>query len=276
MPREIDRLDVMIAYSCNLSCRGCISVSDRPRDGVASLEDIQSWLTHWSGLITPAVTTLFGGEPCLHPRLMDICRAIRQHWPHTVIRLITNGYLLDRFDPAGWFEHAPFEMQISIHRSDHESLINGHIRQILAQHRDWTVARQPQSLHEQLSWSRPGMRIYKSIFGEFVVPFRENGQDIHPWHSRPEAAHAICGAPNTPVLYKGMLYKCPAVANVIDLTGKNWFDYEACAGESGLEEFVARIGRPERVCGQCPERHQAHVVNHLDKNNVIVKQKITD
>lgn len=276
MPQHIDRLDVMIAYSCNLSCAGCISVSDRAREGIASLEEITQWLTYWSALVEPNVTTLFGGEPCLHPRLPEICGLIRQYWPNTVIRLITNGYLLDNFDPAHWFEYGPFEMQVSMHRKDHEHKINQAIRRILQQHTDWQVAQNPRSSHEQLSWSRPGMRIYKSIFAEFVVPFRVNGDQIEPWQSRPEQAHAACGAPNTPVLYKGSLYKCPAVANVMDLTGKNWFNYKPCTDQAGLEDFVADIGRPESVCAQCPERHQAHIIDHMDKNNVIVKQKITN
>ena len=99
MIRNIPRLDVMIAYSCNISCVGCISLSDFKRDGVAPYADIESWILHWHTLVTPKVVTLFGGEPCLHPRLPAICALVRQHWPNAVIRLITNGYLLNNFCP---------------------------------------------------------------------------------------------------------------------------------------------------------------------------------
>lgn len=276
MARTIDRLDVMIAYSCNLSCAGCISVSDRPREGIAPAADVEQWLAHWSPLITPAVTTLFGGEPCLHPRLVDICAMIRQAWPDTVIRLITNGYLLDNFDSESWFGFGAFEMQVSIHRQDHAARINSAMARILKHRQDWRVAREPQSAHEQLSWTSGDVRIYKSVFKDFVVPYKSVGETIEPWHSDPAQAHAICGAPNTPVLYKGQLYKCPAVANVMDLTGENWFGYEPCADAVKLDQFVAGIGRPEPVCAQCPNWNQAVVIDHFDRNNVIVKQKITD
>ena len=110
----LSRLDLMIAYSCNLSCTGCISLSDRQRDGIAPYSEIQDWLRTWGQKINPSVLTIFGGEPCLHPDLLDICRLAQLTWPTSTIRLITNGYLLDNFDSAAWFEFTNFEMQISI------------------------------------------------------------------------------------------------------------------------------------------------------------------
>lgn len=275
MPRSIPRLDVMIAYSCNLSCAGCISLSDRPREGVAAFADVDAWIQTWAHRITPGVVTLFGGEPCLHPRLLEICHVIRYHWPDAVIRLITNGYLLDNFDSGAWFDLAPVEIQVSVHRSDHEHLINQAIRQILLHRTDWKTQQNTGTGHEQLSWTSAGIRIYKSRFKDFVVPFKLENNTIQPWHSDPAQAHAICGAPDTPVLYKGLLYKCPAVANVMDLTGQNWFGYEPCEREDQLDQFISSIGHAESVCGQCPQRSQAVVVDHFDKNNVHVKQKIT-
>ena len=139
MTSTINRLDVMIAYSCNLSCQGCISISDIARDGVAPLTDIQSWIEYWKILIKPNIVTVFGGEPCLHPGLVEICRTIRQAWPDSTIRLITNGYLLDNFPADAWFEFEPFEIQVSVHRADHDSHINQRIRQILSTRTDWKV-----------------------------------------------------------------------------------------------------------------------------------------
>lgn len=276
MAKLIPRIDLMIAYSCNVSCVGCISLSDRQRDGIAPFADVTAWIEQWSLLITPQVVTLFGGEPCLHPRLLEICQTLRQHWPNTVIRLITNGYLLDNFDNSAWFDYAPFEMQVSIHRKDHETHINQSIKKILLNRKDWKIALSQEKAHEQLSWTVPGIKIYKSIFKDFIVPFKSINGHIEPWYSDPKKAHAICGAPNTPVLYKGKLYKCPAVANAMDLSGENWFDYTPCDSTAGLDEFINNIGRPEAVCGQCPQLNQAVIIDHFDTNNVIVKQKISN
>jgi hypothetical protein len=110
-------------------------------------------------------------------------------------------------------------------------------------------------------------------FSTATITKNSRGFGIH--NSDPKKAHAICGAPNTPVLYKGKLYKCPAVANAMDLSGENWFDYTPCDSDVGLDEFINNIGRPEAVCGQCPQLNQAVIIDHFDTNNVIVKQKIS-
>jgi hypothetical protein len=271
---QIKRLDLMIAYSCNLSCGGCISVSDRSRSGVAPVEDVQAWITQWKQILEPGVIAIFGGEPCLHPDLIEICQLVRHAWPSSTIRLITNGYLLDNFDSGSWFKFEPFEIQVSIHRSDHEHIINKNIAKIIKHHTKWKVipSDQPKG-HEKIRWQRPHFSIYKSWFKDFVVPYQGSPDDPKPWHSDPAQAHAICGAPNTPILYKGLLYKCPAVANVIDVSGENWFAYKACSGEDTLTEFISGIGHPESVCAQCPEQQQAQIIDHWNPINVIVKQK---
>ena len=65
----LDRLDFNIAYACNLSCKGCISLSNFDRKGVEPLDSLLYQIDQWKKLITPKVLTLFGGEPLLHPKL---------------------------------------------------------------------------------------------------------------------------------------------------------------------------------------------------------------
>jgi len=271
---KFQRLDIMIAYSCNISCAGCISISDIKRSGIESFDDISTAIDKWKSVVTPNLVVLFGGEPCLHPRLQDICAKIRQAWPESIIRLITNGYLLDNFDSSKWFDFVPFEFQVSIHRKDHESIINKKIKNIIQHRRPWTVSKQGGvNQHRQITWTHNDFSVYKSIFSDFVVPYKKTQDKYLPWHSNPTEAHKICGSPDTPILYKGLLYKCPPVANIIDVTKNNWFDYHAVDIHDDLEEFVQNIGCPESVCGQCPDRTQAVVINHFDKENVIVRHK---
>ena len=271
---KFQRLDIMIAYSCNISCAGCISISDIKRSGIESFDDISTAIDKWKSVITPNLVVLFGGEPCLHPRLQDICAKIRQVWPDSIIRLITNGYLLDNFDSSKWFDFVPFEFQVSIHRQDHEPAINKKIKNIIQHRHPWVVSIQGGvNQHRQITWTHNNFSVYKSIFSDFVVPYKKTQDQYLPWHSDPTEAHKICGSPATPILYKGLLYKCPPVANIIDITSNNWFDYHAVDVHDDIKKFVQNIGRPESVCGQCPDRTQAVVINHFDKENVIVQHK---
>lgn len=271
---KLPRLDIMIAYSCNISCAGCISISDIKRSGIEPFDQLVDSINRWKNLLTPSVVTIFGGEPCLHHRLIDICTEIRRAWPDSTIRLITNGYLLDNFESSVWFDFEPFELQVSIHRKDHESDINNKIKNILQHRAPWKIFQQGgDKQHRQLTWTHNKFSIYKSIFKEFVVPYKKVSDELLPWYSDPIQAHAICGAPATPILYKGLLYKCPPVANAIDITNKNWFNYNAIDIDGDLETFINNIGRPELVCGQCPDLTQAVVINHFEKENVVVRQK---
>jgi len=269
----IPRLDLMIAYSCNISCRGCISVSDIKRNGIAPYEEITIWLEQWAHKITPDLVTVFGGEPCLHPNLIEICQNVRHTWPNTKIRLITNGYLLDNYDSSIWHEFDNFEIQVSIHRKDHEKHINQSIKNILLHRKDWQVKRLGGDDHRQIAWIGKYITIYKSIFKDFVIPYNKGFQ---PYNSDPAAAHKICGAGATPILYKGLLYKCPPVANIIDITRTHYKNYRGYSVDDDLQEFVDNIGRPEAVCGFCPDSAQATVIDHFDKENVIVKHKIVN
>ena len=116
MKYRIKRLDFNVAYACNLACKGCISLSDFDRRGVEPLQDIKQQCETWSKILEPAVVSIFGGEPLLHPRLKQVLELIRKSWPNTLIRVITNGYLLRRYDPEMWFTFGSLEMQVSVHR----------------------------------------------------------------------------------------------------------------------------------------------------------------
>lgn len=272
----LPRLDVMVAYSCNLACKGCISLSDWPRDGVEPRNNLVRDLHRWSQLISPDVVTIFGGEPTLHPELIEVCQDVRKAWPDSTIRLITNGYLLNRIDPKFWFTLGQFEMQISIHRKDHEHIINQNIKSILKEKTAWQIKKFVAQDHRQVEWRKDNVSVYKSIFQDFIIPYQLKENKIEFWNSDPKEAHKICGAPNTPVLYRGKLYKCPAVANIIDVAKTQIVNYQGCDGNNDLAEFISNIGQPESVCGQCPDRTKAQIINHFDPNNVIVKQKISN
>jgi hypothetical protein len=268
------RLDIMVAYSCNISCAGCISISDIKRSGIEPLDRLVNSINKWKTVIDPGIVTVFGGEPCLHPNLLEICATIRSSWPTAVIRLITNGYLLDNFDSSVWFDFVPFEMQVSVHRKDHEAIINQKIKNILQHRTPWTVVKQGGVReHRQMTWSHKQFSVYKSIFKDFITPYKKVSTQFFPWYSDSVQAHKICGSPATPILYKGLLYKCPPVANIMDITGENWFDYRAVDVHDDLDNFVNSIGKPESVCSQCPNSAQAVVVDHFNQENVVVRSK---
>jgi hypothetical protein len=236
------------------------------RRGVESIDSIEQQCAVWSSRINPKVIALFGGEPLMHPRIHDVIKCIKQHWKHATIRLITNGYLLKKHNPEVWFDYAPFEMQISVHRKDHEQYLTAEIKRILQCRTGWRVKKHKPSGHKNIEFLLDNFAVYKSVFGEFVKPYQD---DMSPFNSDPVKAHSICGAPNTPVLYKNKLYKCPAIANVLDIL-PGYTDYQGVGHNEDLTQFVDSIGKPESVCSMCPEQ-RSHCVDHYAEGSVHVK-----
>ena len=267
---RIKRLDFNVAYACNLACKGCISLSDFDRRGVESLKDVEDQCKTWSKILDPSVISIFGGEPLLHPRISKVLDAIRKYWPNSQLRLITNGYLLKKYDPEMWFRFGALEMQVSVHRQDHEKLITNEIKKIVKRRNDWETKRTYSGGHKQLELHNRDLSIYKSKFKRFVMPYRLDKGELKPFKSDPKKAHSICGNPDTPILYKNKLYKCAPIANLVDLDRAGNYKYKGFTPVDDVESLVRNINVPESVCSMCPE-DVSHSVDHFDSKNVLVK-----
>ena len=270
MKYRIKRLDFNVAYACNLACKGCISLSDHDRRGVECLKDIQEQCNTWSKILDPSVISIFGGEPLLHPHIQKVLEAIRTAWPEAVIRFITNGYLLRRYNPEMWFGFGALEMQVSIHRQDHEPMITKEIKRIVKQRSGWTATRSRVDGHKQLELHNDEVTIYKSKFKRFVMPYKLVNGEITPFKSNPKKAHSICGSPDTPILYKNKLFKCAPIANILDMGKGDLYDYKGVSANGDVRSLVKQINKPESICSMCPEQ-TSHSVDHFKKENVHVK-----
>jgi organic radical activating enzyme len=267
---RIKRLDFNVAYACNLACKGCISLSDFDRRGVESVRDIEEQCATWSRILDPSVISIFGGEPLMHPRIQRVLTAIRNAWPNALIRFITNGYLLRRHDPDSWFNFAPMEMQVTIHRHDHEHMITKEIRRIVERRKGWRATRSTVDGHRQLELHNADLTIYKSKFKTFVMPYRLENGELKPFNSDPRKAHSICGSPNVPILYKNKLYKCAPLPNILELDKGKHYKYKGVDAEGDVAGLVSMINKPESVCAMCPDNAD-HSIDHFNKENVRVK-----
>ena len=267
---RIKRLDFNVAYACNLACKGCISLSDFDRRGVEPLQEIKMQCQIWSKIIDPSIISIFGGEPLMHPHIEKVLNYIRDAWPLAQIRFITNGYLLRKYDPELSFKFGHLEMQISIHRKDHEKLITNEIKRIVSRRKDWKASRTFAEGHKQLELQHDNLTIYKSKFARFVMPYKIVNGELTPFESDPAKAHKICGSPNVPILYKNKLYKCAPIANLLDLDTKDKYKYEGIGPNGDVETIVKNINKPESVCSMCPENID-HSIDHFAKENVHVK-----
>ena len=81
---------------CNLKCKGCDHFAAIAEERFVSLVSIQNDLKRMAFITNGAVTRIgiMGGEPLLHPDLIEILHTAREAFPKSLLQLVTNGILL--------------------------------------------------------------------------------------------------------------------------------------------------------------------------------------
>jgi len=85
---------------CNLRCAGCSHSSELLPKKFAEVKEFQRDLAVLSQVLHLKELKLLGGEPLLHPDLLEFLRCARASGLAEEITLVTNGLLLHRCDPA--------------------------------------------------------------------------------------------------------------------------------------------------------------------------------
>ena len=95
-------LEVHIVDHCNLTCAECCSLSPLLPAWFASPDSITDDLRMAARVLSPGIFKLVGGEPLLHPQLVDLIHAVRETRIAPVISVTTNGLKLGEMTDAFW------------------------------------------------------------------------------------------------------------------------------------------------------------------------------
>lgn len=277
----------MIQYACNLSCKGCITMTDYLRKGSVSITDGEQWLKSWSKQLDIGTICLFGGEPLMNKDLILWIRAVRKYFPTSTIKIITNGtYLKNKNILAELFEAGNVEYQISLHwrTGDKFNSIKQELIKQLREYQDWAIINSPRQ-EVIMSFERNTVKIQLAVFGEFVIPYQGHGATMKPWNSADiSASYAHCGSPQNPILYKNKIYKCGPIANLRDtlalhnlLDNVEWQEYLNYNGYSStddLTELVDNFNKPNKICSMCASDRTSAEIDHYSPDAVIEKKEI--
>ncbi|WP_256977250.1 radical SAM protein [Bordetella genomosp. 10] len=95
-------LEAHIVDHCNLTCAECCSLSPLLPAWHASPDSIAGDLRTAAKVLKPGVFKLVGGEPLLHPQLVDLIHAVRETGIAPVVSVTTNGLKLGDMPDAFW------------------------------------------------------------------------------------------------------------------------------------------------------------------------------
>ncbi len=99
---ERPSVEYNLADHCNLSCTACARGSPFLDTKFAEVEPFADELRRLAGALHTREIRIGGGEPLLHPRLLDFLRAARQSGIADHVVLITNGVLLHEAPEELW------------------------------------------------------------------------------------------------------------------------------------------------------------------------------
>jgi organic radical activating enzyme len=96
------RCEVNVVEHCNLSCRSCTHLSPVMRKNLVTPETVQRDLSILASVYHARWLRLLGGEPLLHPDLLDVIRLARTSGVADKVAIVSNGVLLPRMPAAFW------------------------------------------------------------------------------------------------------------------------------------------------------------------------------
>lgn len=121
---SLSYFEVPITDNCNLNCKGCLFASNMTK-GVehVKLIELKNDAKRMSELFydIPWIRIL-GGEPLMHPDIVEILKAYRYYFPDSEIDLCTNGLLIPKMKKDFW--NCVKQERVSIHVSGYKPTYN--------------------------------------------------------------------------------------------------------------------------------------------------------
>lgn len=244
----IHTLQLHVTHRCNLYCQSCSHYSNQGHRGDIACATADAWMAKWKSRLAPSRFSLLGGEPTLHPQLVEIIYIARSHWPETALQVISNGFFLGRHKglPKA-LEETGCQLTLSIHHDDQE--YTGRMASVSALVKEWrrSFAFNLDFYGSYRNWTQRYLG-----YGAAMQPYADGDS---------KASWTLCPAKHCCQLHEGRLWKCPPLAYLrmqdekFSL-GRDWDPYLAykpldpdCSQEDIMAFFKLK---EESYCGMCP------------------------
>jgi len=248
MIRLFPVVEFYITNVCNLTCRGCNRFNNYNFKGHQCWNDHASAYEAWSRRLDIPRITILGGEPTLNPDLELWASNLRRLWPDAVIMVQSNGTYQKELHFDLWFKYR-VGFGLSLHDPNTAEEIKKH----------WYKNGQPMA----------GF-IEAFTFHQGSLIEQDGGYTLH--NSDPVKAFNSCDMKHDHTMYRGKLYKCPAMSNLPDFDNQfgltldsrqrdllySYQPLTADCTEEKLQEFLATKDTPISQCEFCPESLDWH------------------
>ena len=254
MIKQIRRPLIQLSYDltehCNLNCAGCDHFSPIADRIFTDVNEFERDMVRLSELFNGMARYihLVGGEPLLHPDIVQFMRIARKHFPSGCIKIITNGVLLNEMSDAFWDSLA--ELNVSVEVTPYPIKLNRN-----------AISEKAKSHRACVEWfCRNGTEIADDCDSKMMMhmPLNING-DGDPVSNWLECYHA-----NSCICVKhGKIYPCTICPNIEHFNKK--FDTKLLITENDYldiysditsEDIMAFLARPISFCRYCDVKNR--------------------
>jgi hypothetical protein len=267
---HIPYAEFYIINVCNLACSGCNRFNNYNFTGYQRWSDYAEVYQRWAQEVNIGSIGILGGEPLLNPTFLEWVQGINQLWPRKEIRIISNGFRLDRQTNlySVLTQYRNIKLWIGIHNKQHK-------KGIVQKVKDFTQAPHTVSFNNDNPYQQymvitdaNGVQVkieYNWWFHQGAITKQDGALSLH--QSDVIKAHDICHMKTCHHFIRGELYKCGVVAllpefdqqHPLALNAKDrqlMMSYRPLQISDSLDtkqQFVSNLKQPIDQCRFCPE-----------------------
>ena len=267
---HIPYAEFYIINVCNLACSGCNRFNNYNFTGYQRWSDYAEVYQRWAQEVNISSIGILGGEPLLNPTFLEWVQGINQLWPRKEIRIISNGFRLDRQTNlySVLTQYRNIKLWIGIHNKQHK-------KDIVQKVKDFTQAPHTVSFNNDNPYQQymvitdaNGVQVrieYNWWFHQGAITKQDGALSLH--QSDVIKAHDICHMKTCHHFIRGELYKCGVVAllpefdqqHPLALNAKDrqlMMSYRPLQISDSLDtkqQFVSNLKQPIDQCRFCPE-----------------------
>lgn len=237
----LSQFEVHIVDHCNLRCRSCSNFSSIAEECFADISVFERDMERMAHLTAGEVGTIFllGGEPLLHPQLLEFCLLARKYFSSAKIEVVTNGVLLGKMDEKFWRQCKLHNITVAY------SPYPGLGREL------------PKKAEELGAVSRmPGRQV--EFFWRLPLDLKGEQNAAASFLGCHQANHCVS-------LRQGRLYTCAVIPNIhsfnnrfdanLRVSGRDFIDIHSAAS---LEEILSFLAKPTPFCRYCAVRERSY------------------
>ena len=280
-----DRLEFYITNVCNLTCNGCNRYNNYKFSGFWPWAEAEPVLRAWAEKIDVKHPVILGGEPLLHPDIVQWINGLREIFPnYSGVQVQSNGTRIDcvrgldqALDPqqGNW-------LGISLHNPDDRDEIFTRVRNFLgptvteSQNKDDPIGSDYQFINNN------NIKIHAWMSNKFVQSnIIETPTGYTLYQSNPTQAHEICTFRRFKNYHmiRGKIYKCGPAALMPEFDLQYPFEisaedrqlihsYNALSldnYDSTGAEWLANIDNEIPQCKFCPEQYEYKPITFSDR-----------